>query len=162
MWEAKMAKNPMSGAFTGYVPTAGSSVGTDANTMQYLCGLNVGASIHARNVQSEFDSLADDAAHEREMREIERQTWEYQRQAMQNERDNLVHQANAIIEEKNEIIRKLKAELKKEQNESNHWYEYCNKVVDNVVILNNILKKHSIPKPALYRYDDVKKKFILS
>ena len=99
-----MVKNPMSGAFTGYVPTAGSSVGTDANTMQYLCGLNVGASIHARNVQSEFDSLAEDAAHEREMREIERQTWEYQRQAMQNERDNLVHQANAIIEKQNETI----------------------------------------------------------
>jgi hypothetical protein len=157
-----MVKNPMSGAFTGYVPTAGSSVGTDANTMQYLCGLNVGASIHARNVQSEFDSLAEDAAHEREMREIERQTWEYQRQAMQNERDNLVHQANAIIEKQNETIRQLQATLKKEKQDCDHWYKQYSKMVDNIVNLNEVLKKHSIPKPALYRYDAEKKDFVKS
>ena len=157
-----MVKNPMSGAFTGYVPTAGSSVGTDANTMQYLCGLNVGASIHARNVQSEFDSLADDAAHEREMREIERQTWEYQRQAMQNERDNLVHQANAIIEKQNETIRKLQAALNKEKSECDEWYALYKNAVNNVVTLNGVLKHHSIPKPPLSRYDDKLKKFVVS
>ncbi len=157
-----MVKNPMSGAFTGYVPTAGSSVGTDANTMQYLCGLNVGASIHARNVQSEFDSLAEDAAHEREMREIERQTWEYQRQAMQNERDNLVHQANAIIEKQNETIRKLQEALKEEQKDSAHWLKRYDNMVSNVLVLNEVLKKHSIAKPPLSRYDEKLKKFVTS
>ena len=150
-----MANNPLKGPYTGYVPTAGSSVGTDANTMQYLAGLNVGASIHARKIQYRFDSLSDDIEYLQE--EVE-----YQMEMRRQDRASLIAEANAIIDQQNETIRKLQAELNKEIRDCNHWYKYCNKVVDNVVILNNVLKKHSIPKPPLYRYGEKKKEFVLS
>lgn len=150
-----MANNPLKGPYTGYVPTAGSSVGTDANTMQYLAGLNVGASIHARKIQYQFDGLSDDI-------EYLQDEVEYQMEMRRQDRASLIAEANAIIDQQNETIRKLQAELNKEKAECNHWYAYYEKVVDNVVILNGILKSHSIPKPPLYRYDDLKKQFIKS
>ena len=150
-----MANNPLKGPYTGYVPTAGSSVGTDANTMQYLAGLNVGASIHARKIQYRFDSLSDDIEYLQE--EVE-----YQMEMRRQDRASLIAEANAIIDQQNETIRKLQAALNKEKAECNHWYKQYSKMVDNIVNLNGVLKKHSIPKPALYRYDADKKDFVKS
>lgn len=150
-----MANNPLKGPYTGYVPTAGSSVGTDANTMQYLAGLNVGASIHARKIQYRFDSLSDDIEYLQE--EVE-----YQMEMRRQDRASLIAEANAIIDQQNETIRELQAALNKEKAECNHWYKQYSKMVDNIVNLNGVLKKHSIPKPALYRYDADKKDFVKS
>ena len=150
-----MANNPLKGPYTGYVPTAGSSVGTDANTMQYLAGLNVGASIHARKIQYQFDSLSDDI-------EYLQDEVEYQMEMRRQDRASLIAEANAIIDQQNETIRKLQAALNKEKAECNHWYKQYSKMVDNIVNLNGVLKKHSIPKPALYRYDADKKDFVKS
>lgn len=150
-----MANNPLKGPYTGYVPTAGSSVGTDANTMQYLAGLNVGASIHARKIQYQFDSLSDDIEYLQE--EVE-----YQMEMRRQDRASLIAEANAIIDQQNETIRELQAALNKEKAECNHWYKQYSKMVDNIVNLNGVLKKHSIPKPALYRYDADKKDFVKS
>ena len=150
-----MANNPLKGPYTGYVPTAGSSVGTDANTMQYLAGLNVGASIHARKIQYQFDSLSDDIEHLQD--EVE-----YQMEMRRQDRASLIAEANAIIDQQNETIRELQAALNKEKAECNHWYKQYSKMVDNIVNLNGVLKKHSIPKPALYRYDADKKDFVKS
>ena len=150
-----MANNPLKGPYTGYVPTAGSSVGTDANTMQYLAGLNVGASIHARKIQYQFDSLSDDI-------EYLQDEVEYQMEMRRQDRASLIAEANAIIDQQNETIRELQAALNKETAECNHWYKHYSKMVDNIVNLNGVLKKHSIPKPALYRYDADKKDFVKS
>lgn len=150
-----MANNPLKGPYTGYVPTAGSSVGTDANTMQYLAGLNVGASIHARKIQYRFDSLSDDI-------EYLQDEVEYQMEMRRQDRASLIAEANAIIDQQNETIRELQAALNKEKAECNHWYKQYSKMVDNIVNLNGVLKKHSIPKPALYRYDADKKDFVKS
>ncbi len=150
-----MANNPLKGPYTGYVPTAGSSVGTDANTMQYLAGLNVGASIHARKIQYQFDSLSDDI-------EYLQDEVEYQMEMRRQDRASLIAEANAIIDQQNETIRELQAALNKEKAECNHWYKQYSKMVDNIVNLNGVLKKHSIPKPALYRYDADKKDFVKS
>ena len=150
-----MANNPLKGPYTGYVPTAGSSVGTDANTMQYLAGLNVGASIHARKIQYQFDGLSDDIEYLQE--EVE-----YQMEMRRQDRASLIAEANAIIDQQNETIRELQAALNKEKAECNHWYKQYSKMVDNIVNLNGVLKKHSIPKPALYRYDADKKDFVKS
>ena len=150
-----MANNPLKGPYTGYVPTAGSSVGTDANTMQYLAGLNVGASIHARKIQYQFDSLSDDIEYLQE--EVE-----YQMEMRRQDRASLIAEANAIIDQQNETIRELQAALNKEKAECNHWYKQYSKMVDNIVNLNGVLKKHSIPKPALDRYDADKKDFVKS
>ena len=150
-----MANNPLKGPYTGYVPTAGSSVGTDANTMQYLAGLNVGASIHARKIQYQFDGLSDDI-------EYLQDEVEYQMEMRRQDRASLIAEANAIIDQQNETIRELQAALNKEKAECNHWYKQYSKMVDNIVNLNGVLKKHSIPKPALYRYDADKKDFVKS
>ena len=150
-----MANNPLKGPYTGYVPTAGSSVGTDANTMQYLAGLNVGASIHARKIQYRFDGLSDDI-------EYLQDEVEYQMEMRRQDRASLIAEANAIIDQQNETIRELQAALNKEKAECNHWYKQYSKMVDNIVNLNGVLKKHSIPKPALYRYDADKKDFVKS
>ena len=150
-----MFNNLKNGSFTGYVPTSGSSVGTDANTMQYLCGLNVGASIHARNVQHTYDQLEADAQHEREMRELDLQIW-------QNERIALINEGNAIIQRQLERIQELEAALNRQKADSNKWYEAYLKMGDNVLILVDVLKKNSIPKPPLIRYDAAQKKYIKS
>ena len=150
-----MANNPLKGPYTGYVPTAGSSVGTDANTMQYLAGLNVGASIHARKIQYQFDSLSDDI-------EYLQDEVEYQMEMRRQDRASLIAEANAIIDQQNETIRKLQAALNKEKAECDEWYALYKNAVNNVVTLNGVLKHHSIPKPPLSRYDDKLKKFVVS
>ena len=150
-----MANNPLKGPYTGYVPTAGSSVGTDANTMQYLAGLNVGASIHARKIQYQFDGLSD------EIEELQDEV-EYQMEMRRQDRASLIAEANAIIDQQNETIRKLQTALNKEKAECNHWYDRYLKMGDNVFILNDVLKRNSIPKPPLIRYDENLKKYIKS
>ena len=150
-----MANNPLKGPYTGYVPTAGSSVGTDANTMQYLAGLNVGASIHARKIQYRFDSLSDDIEYLQE--EVE-----YQMEMRRKDRASLIAEANAIIDQQNETIRELQATLNKEKARGTLYYKLYDNAINNIVTLNGVLKKNSIKIPPLSRYDVDKGVFVVS
>ena len=150
-----MANNPLKGPYTGYVPTAGSSVGTDANTMQYLAGLNVGASIHARKIQYQFDGLSDDI-------EYLQDEVEYQMEMRRQDRASLIAEANAIIDQQNETIRELQATLNKEKARGTLYYKLYDNAINNIVTLNGVLKKNSIKIPPLSRYDVDKGVFVVS
>lgn len=137
--------------------------------MQYLCGLNTGAAIHKRNVNAKLASIQADHDHELAMMRIQNQTAESAANIHNMNLDMLMMQQVQIMQQQQQRIAQLEQALaqtqqalKKEKAESDHWLERYDNAVGNVLILNEVLKKHHIPKPPLSRYDSNLKKYVTS